>query len=151
MAVCMDANFTILADTRQNLVRITLSGFFTASDVDSFVIARNASFADLTSAPNMHLTLCDIRDIKIQAQEIVGAFHHVLSDNEYRSRKLAVVVASTLARKQLERAAAGRFFCVFTSVEDAESWLYDDDAVGPGDAMASIAASTLPIAQRLSL
>ena len=146
----MDAKFKIQVEPGQNLIRITLSGFFSARDVDSFVIARNAAHADLTSQTNMHLTLCDIRDIKIQAQEIVGAFHHVLSDDEYRSRKLAVVVASSLARHQLQRAAAGRFFCVFTSVEDALLWLNDDDGIAPDAPLAPVAVSMPPVEHRRS-
>jgi hypothetical protein len=119
----MDAVYTIEVDPVRNIVRHYLAGFFEPADVDRFVAARNAAHAQLTSGPNQHVTLVDVRDMKIQHQDIVKAFGGVLADPRHRSRKLAFVVALSLARMQLLRATASRDAQYFTDVAEAEAWL----------------------------
>lgn len=110
-------------EPERDLVRITLAGFFTPADVDRFVAARDAAHAQLRSAPNAHVTLVDMRAMQIQSQETVAAFQRVLTDPRAVSRRLAFVVARSLARLQIKRAAAEREAAYFTTIEDAEAWV----------------------------
>ena len=127
----MGAVFRITVDPSTNMVRQYLAGFFVAADVQRFVAARNAAHERLTCGPNEHVTLVDVRDMKIQPQDIVQAFGAVLSGPHYRSRKLAFVFSQSLARMQLLRASEGRAARMFTDIEEAEAWLLaEDDAVG---------------------
>jgi hypothetical protein len=119
----MGAIFKIEADPVTNLVRHYLAGFFEAADVERYVAARDAAHAKLTCGPHAHVTLVDVRDMKIQPQEIVQAFGTVLANPRYRSRKLAFVFSLSLARKQLVRASEGRSARFFTDIEEAEAWL----------------------------
>ena len=61
--------------------------------------------------------------MKIQSQDIVAAFQDVLADPAYRSRKLAFVIAPTLARTQLLRAIGSRCVRTFDTLEEAEAWV----------------------------
>jgi len=131
----MGAIFRITADPSTNMVRQYLAGFFEAADVERFVAARNAAHEQLTCGPNEHVTLVDVRDMKIQPQEIVQAFGAVLAGPRYRSRKLAFVFSQSLARMQLMRASEGRDARMFTDIDEAEAWLLAAD-----DAESSIAA-----------
>ncbi|GAA0635431.1 MAG: hypothetical protein A2792_11720 [Sphingomonadales bacterium RIFCSPHIGHO2_01_FULL_65_20] len=131
----MGAIFRITADPSTNMVRQYLAGFFEAVDVERFVAARNAAHERLTCGPNEHVTLVDVRDMKIQPQEIVQAFGAVLAGPRYRSRKLAFVFSQSLARMQLMRASQGRDARMFTDIKEAEAWLLAED-----DAEGSIAA-----------
>ena len=79
------------------------------------------------AAPNDHLTLIDIRGMAIQAQEIVTRWGAVIADPAYRSRRLAFVVGTTLARTQLQRALGGRHARCFTDTAEAERWVLDGD------------------------
>jgi len=102
-----------------------MAGLFTRKDIAAFLEARERAHAELGCAPNMHVTLNDVTDMKIQSQEIVAAFRMMLSDPAYRSRRLAFVAAPTLARGQLLRALQdrdGQARC-FNTVEEAEAWL----------------------------
>lgn len=119
----MTPEMSFEVDADRALMRITLSGFFAPSDVDRFVAERNAAFRQLRSAPNQHLTLVDIRTMAIQSQDSVEAFQRVLSDPRTVSRRLAFVVAKSLARLQIHRAAADREAGYFTTVAEAEAWL----------------------------
>lgn len=118
-----------------------MSGLFTHRDIAAFLEARARAHDELASAPNQHLTLNDLRDMKIQSQEVVAAFREMLAAPAFHSRRLAFVAGPTLARSQLMRALDGREARCFDDVDEAEAWLFADDR--------SIAASPL-IARRRS-
>ena len=119
----MDAHFTIDVDHHNHVVRMRLSGFFAEADVERLTIARDAAHRTLRCGPNQHLTLVDMREMMIQSQDSVIAFSALLANRAQRSRKLAFVVASSLARSQIKRAAAGREAGYFTCPVEARAWL----------------------------
>jgi hypothetical protein len=123
----MSGEYHIEAEPKRDLVRIRMAGFFTPEDIQGFLEARRAAHAELRCARNQHLTINDIRDMKIQSQDIVDAFRAMLADPEYRSRRLAFVVSPTLARTQLVRAIAGRDARCFEDSWAAEAWLFYGD------------------------
>lgn len=123
----MNASFTFAIDRRLGLVRIVMSGLFQPEDVARFLEARAAAHAELGCGPNQHLTLNDVRAMKVQPQQTVAAFHELLADPAHRSRRLAFVVSPTLARSQLIRALAGRASRFFCDVAAAEAWLLAED------------------------
>ena len=120
----MNASFSFEVDRPRDLVRIRMAGMFTQDDVAAFVEARRQAHAQLTCGPNQHLTLNDVRQMKIQPQDIVAAFRYMLSEPALRSRRLAFVAAPTLARGQLLRALQDRDARCFETVEEAEAWLF---------------------------
>ncbi len=123
----MSATFKVTCDPDRDLIRIAMSGFFTPDDIAAFFEARRQAHARLRCGPNAHLTLNDLRGMKIQPSESVAAFRELLSDPAYRSRRLAFVVASTLARGQLARALTGRDARFFEDPREAEAWLLRDE------------------------
>ena len=120
----MSASFSIRVEPLRDLVRIRMSGFFTLADVEDFLVAREEAHAALRCGPNRHLTLNDVSEMKIQSQEIVDSFRAMLAAPEYRSRRLAFIVSSTLARSQLGRALGGRDARCFEDPAEAERWLF---------------------------
>ena len=120
----MSAEYSIEVEPQRDLVRIRMSGFFASEDIEGFLEMRRAAHRNLTCGRNQHVTLNDIRDMKIQSQEIVDAFRAMLSDPVYRSRRLAFVVSPTLARTQLARTIAGRNARCFEDFWTAEAWLF---------------------------
>lgn len=120
----MNASFSFDVDPMRDLVRIQMAGLFTAADIAAFLEARRRAHAGLRCAPNEHVTLNDLRGMKIQSQEAVAAFRLMLSDPAFRSRRLAFVASQTLARSQLMRALDGREARCFDSVGEAEAWLF---------------------------
>jgi hypothetical protein len=125
----MKATYSFRIDRARALVRIQMSGLFTMADIAGFIEARQRAHAELGCAPNRHMTLNDLRFMKIQSQEAVTAFRELLADPAYRSRRLAFVAAQTLARSQLLRALDGRDDArCFDSVGEAEAWLLAEEA-----------------------
>jgi hypothetical protein len=123
----MGGDYSFRVDRAKSLVRITMSGLFTRADVAAFLDARREAHERLACAPNRHVTLNDLRALKIQPQEIVAEFREMLADPRYRSRRLAFVVGATLARAQLLRALGGRPVRCFETVEEAEAWLLAEE------------------------
>jgi len=102
-----------------------MGGLFTLADIEGFLAARSEAHAKLRCAPNRHLTLNDLRDMKIQHQEVVAAFREMLAAPDYRSRRLAFVAGPTLAKSQLMRALSGRDARCFDDPASAEAWLLE--------------------------
>lgn len=122
----MSASFSLQTDRARDLVRIRMSGLFACDDIAAFLEARRRAHAELDCGPNEHLTLNDLRGMKIQPQDAVAAFRLMLSDPAFRSRRLAFVVGQTLARSQLARALNGRDHVrCFDEVGEAEAWLFE--------------------------
>jgi len=126
----MQSEFNITVDPDRDLVRMTLRGFFEKADIERFLVARDKAHRELRCAPNQHATLVDIRDMKIQSQDIVAAFRNVLANPEHQSRRLAFVIASTLARMQVIRAVDEREARYFGTMEEAEAWVLDSAEQG---------------------
>lgn len=124
----MPARFSFAVDRPRGLIRIAMSGLFAAHDIDAFLAARRKAHAELGTVPGGHLTLNDLRGMKIQSQETVAAFRDLLAVPEFPSRRLAFIVGATLAKSQLMRALDARQARCFEDAGEAEAWLFEKDA-----------------------
>ncbi len=127
----MDANFSFSIDRARDLVRIKMAGLFGLQDIAAFLEARRRAHAGLDCGANEHVTLNDVRDMKIQSQVAVAAFREMLADPAWRSRRLAFVASQTLARSQLMRALDGRDARCFDDPDEAEAWLFAEEVEAP--------------------
>jgi hypothetical protein len=124
----MGGTFTIDVDVPRDLVRIAMSGFFSEADILAFLGERRAAHRRLQCGPNQHLTLNDMRGMDIRSQQAVESFRSILAAPEYRSRRLAFVVAGALSRMQLMRTIEGRDDArCFEDIESAEAWLFSPE------------------------
>lgn len=120
----MSDKFTFTLERERGLVRISMHGFYGLRDVEAFFEARRKAHADLGMPRNTHMTLNDLRGMKIQAQEVIQAFQQGLAAPEEKARKLAIVVDAAMARGQANRAINSADTRYFTDVESAEAWLF---------------------------
>lgn len=106
-----------------------MRGLFALDDVRGFYEARRRAHEALGMAKNAHLTLNDVRELKILPQDTLAAFCDMLADPDYHSRRLAFVVAPTLVRAQVMRAlgSRGQARC-FEDPAEAERWLLADES-----------------------
>ena len=122
----MSAHFSFAIDPARGLIRIAMAGLFLPADVAAFLEARREAHAALGWPRNSHVTLNDVTAMKIQPQMTVEAFHAILADPAYRSRRLAFVVTPTLAKHQLMRALDARDARCFADAAGAEAWLFEE-------------------------
>jgi hypothetical protein len=123
----MEPKFTFDVDRSRGLVRIKMSGFYDLADVAAFFSARRQAHARLGLPRNQHMTLNDIRAMKIQNQEVVAAFQAGLAVPEEKARRTAIVVVTSLARSQALRAVSDPSVRYFTDVAAAEAWLLEGE------------------------
>jgi len=120
--------FAIEPDVAREFVRIRLFGFFSVDDIERFeaelLSVHQRMGCGRRGGP---LTVTDVTAMCIQSQEVVSRWGEFLANPAHRSRRLAFVTGSTLARMQLERASAGRGARVFTDAVEAERWLFGVD------------------------
>ena len=105
------------------LVRLTLGGFYEPDEALRLARHVGAAVAKLGRPRNQHVTLCDIRDMAIQSQGAVEAFMRVVATDGIRSRRLAFVVARSLARLQARRLTSRADVEFFDDIAPAEGWL----------------------------
>lgn len=122
----MDADFSIDVDPSRDLVRLRLAGFFSHADIARFEAARASAHRALTCGPNRHVTVTDVRGMKIQSQDMVTAFRELLAAPEYRSRRLAFITGPSLTRTQLQRAIGSRDARCFSDPAEALAYVLSD-------------------------
>ena len=122
------ASYSIDLDLPRDLVRIRMSGFFSVEDISRFQKELKAAHA-LLGCRGRPLTINDISGMAIQTQEVTARWGAFLANPAHRSRRLAFVVASTLARAQLKRAIGNRDARMFRNAAEAEEWLFADEAI----------------------
>ncbi len=123
----MKGKFTFSLDRAHGLVRIAMHGFYGVEDVAAFFEARREAHAELGLPRNTHLTLNDLRGMKVQRQEVIQAFQAGLAVPEEKARKLAIVVDAAMAKSQANRAINSADTHYFTDVSSAEAWLFADE------------------------
>lgn len=117
----MDATFTFAVDGDRRLIESRLAGFFTPESFHRYVAARRAAFAQLSGEACDSASVVDLTDMKIQQQDLVAAFSAMMADRSLRSRRLAFIINSPLARLQLRRALGERYGRDALAFEDAET------------------------------
>ncbi|HYD11396.1 MAG TPA: hypothetical protein VEC11_00965 [Allosphingosinicella sp.] len=120
----MSSKFTFTLDRDRGLVRISMHGFYGLRDVADFFDARRKAHAALGLPANAHMTLNDLRGMKIQSQEVIQAFQQGLAVPAEKARKLAIVVDAAMARGQANRAINSCDTRYFTDLASAEAWLF---------------------------
>ena len=122
----MDGAFHFRVVPDRDLIVTTIAGFFDDAVFARYLAARAAAFRELRCGPNQHLSLSDLREMKIQSQEIVAQFATLLAQPAHQSKRLGLVIGSSLARMQLSRALgtrAGANAQLFLDYREAEQWV----------------------------
>lgn len=119
----MAAVFDIAFDHTRGLMRITLGGFFGATEMADFVAAQAAAYRRMTTPRGQHVTLVDVRACKLQPQETVEAFRAILRDPAGQGRRLAFVTGASPVKMQIRRLLERDTARVFDDAESAETWL----------------------------
>lgn len=123
MTTVLGAQFSISVEPQANLVRIEMGGFFSQGDMAAFQAMLESKVETLDCPPNEHLTLCDVSAMKIQTQEMVGAFSQIVGHPKFRSKRLAFVTGASLARLQTRRLTNRDGVEFFMHLTAAEAWL----------------------------
>lgn len=119
----MQGWFRVEAEREACLIRLTMGGFFDSATIGAMRHEIVQAVAALPCGANQHLTLCDIREMDIQSQERVEEFSRLVGSDDIRSRRLAFVVARSLARLQAKRLTTREGVEFFANADEALRWL----------------------------
>lgn len=118
--------FEVSLDPHARLLRWTMGGFWSLSDVAAFGGAMRAAVKPLGPPPQRFDGLCDSRDFPVQSIAVstaLGAIDRIGA--AMRRGRVAIVVGSVMNKLQAERSLKGGALRVFLSIEEAEAWLQD--------------------------
>ena len=124
--------FEIETSRPDRVIFLRMSGAFTVEEARACAAAKEAAVDDLGPPYEAHSTLVDVRDFRIQPQEIFAIFTNFVATTKHKSRKIAIVGGEGTARMQFRRVAEReplredmRFF---TEVQHARHWLAENAA-----------------------
>ena len=119
--------YQIEASPTDRLICIRMIGGFTLDEARECAAAKEAAVQELGPPFDAHSSLVDVRDLRIQTQDVFAIFTSFVANTKHKSRKIAIVGGEGTARMQFRRVAEReplrddmRFF---TAVEEARGWL----------------------------
>jgi hypothetical protein len=120
--------FEIQTNRVDGVIFLRIAGALTVDDARACAAAKEAA-VDSLGTPYVHSTLVDIRELRVQPQEVFAIFTDFVAMTRHKSRKIAIVGGEGTARMQFRRIAERqplrdemRFFTV---VSEARRWLAD--------------------------
>jgi hypothetical protein len=126
--------FEIETSRPDRVIFLRMSGTFTLGEARACAAAKEAAVDSLGPPYDAHSTLLDVRDFRIQPQEIFAIFTNFVATTKHKSRKIAIVGGEGTARMQFRRVAEReplrddmRFF---TELRQARDWLAENAEAG---------------------
>ncbi len=119
--------YVIETDRTDRVISLRMFGLFTNDIARACAAAKEAAVVDLGPPFDAHSTLLDIRDFRVQPQEIFAIFTNFVANMRHKSRRIAVLVGEGTARMQfrrvVEREALRDDMRFFSELSDAKKWL----------------------------
>jgi len=119
--------FEIDINHADRIITLRLSGALTMEGARACQADKKAAVDSLGPPYDYHSTLLDVRDFRVQSQDIFAIFTDFVTKTEHKSRKIAIVGGAGSARMQFRRVAEReplrddmRFF---TAVSEARDWM----------------------------
>lgn len=118
--------YSVAYDSANGIIRMVVEGFWDVQTVDDFADEMMPMMALAKARSGRVFILSDARKFPVQSAEVGAAFGRSEATMGQLRDRMAMVVGSTLAKMQGERAVAGSSTAFFSSIEDAEAWLLKD-------------------------
>ncbi len=119
--------FEIETNRADRTIFLRMEGVLSAYEAYACAAAKEAAVESLGPPYDMHSTLVDIRDLRLQPQEIFAIFTNFVATTKYKSRRIAIVGGEGTARMQFRRVAERTplrdGMRLFTQIEEARDWL----------------------------
>jgi len=122
--------FEVEKNHSERLIFLRMEGVLSVEEAHACAAAKEAAVDSLGPPYDAHSTLVDIRDLRLQPQEIFAIFTNFVATTKHKSRKIAIVGGEGTARMQFRRVAEraplrdGMRF--FTEAGEARDWLLAD-------------------------
>jgi hypothetical protein len=126
--------FEIETSHADRIISLRMIGGFTMEGARACAAAKEAAVDSLGPPYDDHSSLVDVRDLRVQPQDIFAIFTNFVAMTRHKSRRIAIVGGEGTARMQFRRVAEReplrndmRFF---TAVREARDWLEEREPPG---------------------
>jgi len=121
--------FEVSTEIPLKLLRMTLRGFWDRPTFDSFAAEFEHALQILHRAGGCEAAIVDGREFAVQSRDILERFEEVMRANApYLAKRTASIIPTELNRMQAKRVTESLARLDFTNMEDAEAWLFGDNA-----------------------
>ena len=104
----MTRAISLSVDPDHRLLRFRLAGFLTVEDARNVSAQKLKAITDLGGDPTDHVSLVDVSQCTIQAQDVAALFTQIIANPQYRARRAAFLVHPTsLSKMQVRRMLQG--------------------------------------------
>ena len=118
---------TVSTDPSRKLVKASMHGFLSLSDVAGFAEDERAAVESMGLGSGEFYLLIDTSEAVIQPQEVVAALQHLVLTATYKAKRIAVARQGSLTKLQTRRILNVRGEAtVFDTLEEAELWLFSE-------------------------
>jgi hypothetical protein len=119
--------FQIDHDSRSNLLKISVKGFWKPEDVPALAMAIGAKAREARAIRDDFNVIVESLEFPVQANDVADLLANIMeSGMTLTSGRTAVVVGSQLNKLQAERTLVHSRVRVFLSLEDAQQWLAEE-------------------------
>lgn len=124
----MDA-YSVTTDTGRRMLHIVMRGYWNQVTFDAFSGEYVAALNKMKALGGLEIALVDGREFAVQAREISEQFGALIARcMPLLAKRTATVVPAHLNKLQAERAGGEMAARYFTSMDEAQAWLFDTDA-----------------------
>lgn len=117
--------FEVTTEIPLKLLRITMRGFWDRPTFDSFAAEFENALQTLHRAGGCEAAIVDGREFAVQSRDILERFEEVMRANgPYLAKRTASIIPTELNRMQAKRVTESLTRLDFTTLEDAEAWLF---------------------------
>ena len=124
--------FEIATSQPDRIIVLRISGVLSIDDARACAAAKEAAVESLGPPYDDHSTLLDVRDFRVQTQDVFAIFTDFVAMTKHKSRKIAILGGEGTARMQFRRVAEREplreGMRYFTDAGEARTWLQDSAA-----------------------
>ena len=118
--------YLIEQDTKADRLIITFSGLLSVDEFEHFTADLTEKVRAFRIMGKQQTILYDYTHVAIQPQEVIAAVINLISNNKFKSRRVALYTGGQFAKTQARRVAEGRsHFAIFEDRIAAIKWLDD--------------------------
>ena len=121
--------FEIETSQPDRIIVLRISGVLSIDDARACAAAKEAAVESLGPPYDDHSTLLDVRDFRVQTQDVFAIFTNFVAMTKHKSRKIAILGGEGTARMQFRRVAEREplreGMRYFTDANEARAWLQD--------------------------
>ena len=121
--------FEVETNDADRIIFMRMGGVMSIEEAHACAAAKEAAVENL-GPPYLHSTLVDVRELRLQTQEVFAIFTNFVANTKHKSRRIAIVAGEGTARMQFrrvaERAPLRDDMRFFTDVAEARDWLEDN-------------------------